>query len=74
MTATVAEVLEGAEVELAETDIVEPALDSAISGDYNINIYRARPAFVIDGVDRRFVVTASYDPKQIAAGSWSHCL
>lgn len=64
--ATVAEVLEGAEVKIAETDIVEPGLDEAISGDYNINIYRARPAFVIDGVDRRFVMTASYDPKQIA--------
>lgn len=64
--ATVAEVLEGAEVKIAETDIVEPGLDETISGDYNINIYRARPAFVIDGVDRRFVMTASYDPKQIA--------
>jgi len=65
-TATVAEVLEGAAVEIAETDIVEPALDETINGDYNINIYRARPAFVVDGVDRRFVMTASYDPKQIA--------
>lgn len=65
-TATVAEVLEGAAVEIAETDIVEPALDETINGDYNINIYRARPAFVVDGADRRFVMTASYDPKQIA--------
>lgn len=65
-TATVAEVLAGAEVEIAETDIVEPALDETISSDYKINIYRARPAFVVDGVDRRFVMTASYDPKQIA--------
>lgn len=63
---TVAEVLEKAEVALAETDIVEPALDETIFGDYNINIYRARPAFVIDGIDRRFVMTASHDPKQIA--------
>lgn len=63
---TVAEVLEGAEVKVAETDIVEPALDALVDGDYKINIYRARPAFVIDGVDRRFVMTASYDPKQIA--------
>lgn len=65
-TVTVAEVLEGAGVEISETDIIEPGLDETVSGDYNINIYRARPAFVIDGVDRRFVMTASYDPKQIA--------
>ena len=63
---TVAEVLEKAEVALAETDIVEPALDETISSDYKVNIYRARPAFVIDGIDRRFVMTASHDPKQIA--------
>lgn len=63
---TVAELLEKSEVQIAETDIVEPSLDTVISGDYHINIYRARPALVIDGVYRRYVMTASYDPKQIA--------
>lgn len=63
---TVAEVLEKSEIQLAETDIVEPSLDTVIDGDYNINIYRARPALVIDGVNRRYIMTASYDPKQIA--------
>ncbi len=63
---TVAEVLEKSEIQLAETDIVEPSLDTVIDGDYNINIYRARPALVIDGANRRYIMTASYDPKQIA--------
>ncbi len=63
---TVAEVIEKSEIQLAETDIVEPSLDTSITGDFHINIYRARPALVIDGVNRRYVMTASFDPKQIA--------
>lgn len=63
---TVAEILEKSEVQIAETDIVEPSLDTVIDGNYSINIYRARPALVIDGVNRRYVMTASHDPKQIA--------
>lgn len=66
---TVAEILEKSQVQLAETDIVEPSLDTVIDSDYNINIYRARPALVIDGIHRRYVMTASYDPKQIAIES-----
>ncbi len=66
---TVAEVLEKSEIIVAETDIVEPSLDAVIDGNYNINIYRARPALVIDGINRRYLMTASYDPKQIALES-----
>ena len=64
--ATVAEVLERSAIILAETDLVDPGLDTEITSDYNINIYRARPAIVIDGAVRRYVMTASFDPKQIA--------
>lgn len=64
--ATVAEVLERSQITIAETDIVEPALDTVIESDYNVNVYRARPAIVIDGIERHYVMTASYDPKQIA--------
>lgn len=63
---TVAEALEKSAIQLAETDIVEPSLDTVIQGNYSINIYRARPALVIDGPNRRYIMTASYDPKQIA--------
>ncbi len=63
---TVREVLERAEIAVNDSDLVEPALDSEInSDDYNVNIYRARPALVIDGMNRRYVMTASYDPKTI---------
>lgn len=65
-SSTVREVLEGADIQLAETDIVEPSLDTRIDSDFNINIYRARPALVIDGATKRYIMTASYDPKQIA--------
>lgn len=64
--ATVAEVLERSQITIAETDIVEPSLDTTIESDYNINIYRARPAIIIDGIERHYLMTASYDPKQIA--------
>lgn len=64
---TVREVLEGAEVEVNDVDIVEPSLDTQIEGnEFYINIYRARPAVVMDGVKRQYIMTASYDPKQIA--------
>lgn len=65
-SATVAEVLERSEVQLVETDLVEPGLDTVIDGDYNINIYRARPAIILDGVEKHYVMTASYSPEQIA--------
>lgn len=64
--AMVSEILEKTEIQVAETDIVEPGLDATITSDSNINIYRARPAIVIDGVEQRYVMTASHDPKQIA--------
>ncbi len=63
---TVAELLSEAGVTVAETDLVEPSLDAMINGDYNINIHRARPAIVIDGLERHYLMTASYDPRQIA--------
>lgn len=64
---SVKDVLERAGVTIAETDIVEPSLDTMVSGkEYKINIYRSRPALVIDGNQRHYLMTASYDPKTIA--------
>lgn len=65
-TVTVAELLSEAGVTVSETDLVEPSLDAMITGDYNVNIHRARPAIMIDGLERHYLMTASYDPKQIA--------
>ena len=63
---TVAELLSEAGITVSETDLVEPSLDAMITGDYNVNIHRARPAIMIDGLERHYIMTASYDPKQIA--------
>lgn len=64
---TVAEAIARAGIVLNETDIVEPALGDKIEGkDFFINIHRSRPAVVIDGAVRKYVMTASYEPRAIA--------
>lgn len=64
---TVAEVIERAQITLDSADRVEPSLETAVIGNnFYINIYRAHPAIVIDGSQRQYVMTASYDPKQVA--------
>jgi uncharacterized protein YabE (DUF348 family) len=46
---------------------VEPGLDAEINADnYYINIYRARPVIIKDGVTEKYLMTASYDPMVIA--------
>ncbi len=65
--ATVGEALERAGIALSSTDIIEPGLDEKISGEeFFVNIYRSRPAVVIDGGVKKFIMTASYDLKTIA--------
>ena len=65
---TVREALERIGIVVSESDIVDPGLDTEINTDseYYINIHRARPAIVIDGLTRRYLMTASFNPKQIA--------
>ena len=63
---TVGEALERAGMEIAEGDKVEPGLDSVINADnYYINIYRARPVVVRDGVVEKYFMTASFESKTI---------
>ena len=64
---TVEEALKRAEIEINKGDIVEPGLDTEINADnYYINIYRARPVIVKDGIHEKYLMTASYDTKVIA--------
>lgn len=64
--ANVGEVLERFKIEIEEGDIVEPAVDELISsGDFRINIYRAKPAVVIDGARQMKIMTAATDPVKI---------
>ncbi len=65
---TVADVLEKAGITVNNADIVEPTLETHIeSEEFRVNVYRARPVLIMDGVNKRYVMTASYDPKQIMA-------
>lgn len=64
---TVADALSRAHFEIATTDIVEPSLTTLINdGNFHINIYRSRPVIVSDGVTKKRLETASYDPITIA--------
>ena len=64
---TVAEALERAEIKVGEFDIVEPALNEEIKEDnFNINIYRAHEALVVDGYTKKYIKTASIAPDEVA--------
>lgn len=63
---TVKEALDKAGYTVATTDKVEPALDTKIDRDnFFINIYRSRPALVKVGLNEKYIMTASSDPKTI---------
>ncbi len=67
---TVGEAISRAGILLDASDIVEPTLDEKIDSDnFYINIYRARPVVVKDGVAEKFIMTASYEVKTIANGA-----
>lgn len=64
---TVKEVLERAEVVLNKGDRVEPSFETEINmNNYFINIYRARPVIVKDGVTAKYLMSASYDKRMVA--------
>lgn len=64
---TVAEALERADISLNKGDIVEPGLDTVINADnYFINIHRARPVIIKDGLSEQYLMSASFDAKTIA--------
>ncbi len=65
--ATVREALQRAGVSLTPADAVEPGLDTVLSGgNYNVNVYRARPVAVVDGPSVTVVLSPYKSPKQIA--------
>lgn len=64
---TVGEALNRAGITLNKGDKVEPSLNSEINADnFFINIYRARPVLIKDGLSEMYLMTASYDKKEIA--------
>ncbi|MCL2444967.1 ubiquitin-like domain-containing protein [Candidatus Saccharibacteria bacterium] len=64
---TVAELLELLEIEIHAGDLVEPGLgEEIISSDFRVNIFRARPMVVVDGMSRMRVMTAAQTNEMIA--------
>lgn len=68
---TIRAVLQQAGVTLGHNDLVEPGLDATLppTGPYNINVYRARPVLVIDGLQSHRVLTAYRSPRLIAGAA-----
>ena len=63
---TVEEALSRADILLSSGDRVEPELDAEINADnFFINIHRARPVIVKDGLTETYLMTSSYDAKSI---------
>lgn len=64
---TLREALDDAGIELADSDITEPALDDElVAASYDVNIYRSRPVMVVDGATVTKVITPYRTAKQIA--------
>lgn len=64
---TVGEALQRAHVTLNKNDTVEPATDTVlVAAGYSVNIYRARPVLVVDGVRRETIMTSHTSAREIA--------
>lgn len=64
---TVADTLKQADITLAAHDRVEPAADTAYAAqNYTVNIYRARPVMIVDGMKREQILTPYSSPSDIA--------
>lgn len=65
--ATVEEVLKHAGVKVAKNDLIEPAANSPVpTGPFNINVYRARPVLVADGLQVHRINSAYQSPRLLA--------
>ncbi|MDO8335850.1 MAG: transglycosylase family protein [Candidatus Saccharibacteria bacterium] len=64
---TVADALKQAKIKTGPYDNVDPSLDTKInSTTYQVNVYRAQPVMVIDGLTKKTIMTAYETPKEIA--------
>jgi uncharacterized protein YabE (DUF348 family) len=63
---TLREVFVEAGIIMDENDIVEPGLDETlVASSYQVNVYRARPITIVDGMRQVAVMSAYQTPKQI---------
>jgi len=64
---TIGEALKANGIDLDIRDAVEPSRDEElVADDYQVNIYRARPVFVVDGSTRVKIMTPYQVPERIA--------
>lgn len=64
---TVKAALASAQIELFEGDKVEPSLETELDArDFTVNIYRARPVMIEDGMRRERIMSTHTDPQDIA--------
>lgn len=67
---TVRDAISDAQLAITADDKVEPNLDDPlIATDYTVNIYRARPVVVVDGMVRQKIMTAAQTASGIAAAA-----
>jgi uncharacterized protein YabE (DUF348 family) len=63
----VGEILKRANVKLGPHDLVEPEVSSPVPhGQFNINVYRARPVLVADGLQTHRIISAYQSPRLLA--------
>jgi uncharacterized protein YabE (DUF348 family) len=64
---TLRQTLKKANIPFDSNDRIEPGLDEKlVANNYEVNIYRARPVTIVDGMSQTKVMTAYRTPKQIA--------
>jgi uncharacterized protein YabE (DUF348 family) len=64
---TVGDILRRANVKLGSDDLVEPAAGTTVpTGQFNINVYRAQPVLVVDGV-RTYRINSAYQSPRLLA-------
>jgi uncharacterized protein YabE (DUF348 family) len=55
---TIGDALKQADITLTDKDIVEPAAsEKMVAASYQVNIYRARPVIIVDGMTREKIIT-----------------
>lgn len=64
---TVGDALKDAHIAVVSEDSIEPSVDETfVASNYTVNIYRARPVIVVDGIIREKIMTAAQSPGAIA--------
>ncbi len=71
---TVADLLNRLEIEIRDSDIIEPSLNAELGQDFRINIFTSRAVLIIDGDNKELIETAEPQPKDVvkAAGIEFH--